>query len=71
MILWVTSSIDRNSIGIPVTEISYFKSINDIYTQTVVIMKNGERIECDENIVPLTDQYKKLMGEINDLQNNI
>lgn len=71
MILWVTSSIDRKTIGIPVTEVSFFKSINSTYTQTVVIMKNGERIECEENIVPLTDQYKKLMGEINAIKNNI
>lgn len=71
MILWVTSSGDGKTIGIPVTEVSYFKSINSNFTETIIILQNGERIECEENIVPLTEQYKKLMGHKNDLQNNI
>lgn len=39
--------------------------------QTIIMMKNGEKIECEENIVLLTDRYKRVMGEINDIQNNI
>lgn len=71
MILWVTSIIDRVSIAIPVKEISFFKSINNNYMQTIIMMKNGEKIESEENIVLLTDRYKRVMGEINDIQNNI
>jgi len=61
MILWVTDVISRKMVAIPVYKISRFIQVNGVHTQTIIELDNLSRQECEENIVPLTNQYKLLM----------
>lgn len=62
MILW-TTGVDRKSVAIPILEISHFQEYGGHHTQTLVHLKSGAVIECVENIVPLTEHYKRRLAE--------
>jgi len=65
MILWVTDVTSRKPVAIPVDKIVRFISVNGNYTQTIIELINGSKQECEENIVPLTDQFERLKGGAN------
>jgi hypothetical protein len=62
MILWVTDVNSRKPVAIPIDKIARFISVNGNYTQTMIELINGSKQECEENIAPLTDQFKRLRG---------
>lgn len=63
MILWVTDAIDRKKVAIPIDMIIRFMAVDGNHTQTVIELMNGQTQECEENIVPLVNQFTKLKEE--------